>query len=566
MVENSDRASVRYDVKLEFGVKQEMCDGTKLSSDIYAPASSGRFPTIVTRTPYNTVQGFQKMFSDEAKFFARRGYVYVIQDCRGKNDSDGIFQPFFDDPTDGYDTLAWCAKQGWCDGSIGTIGASYQAWNQWATATLSPPNLKAMVCVVSLPDPMINVPYQNGALMLWMSEWMAIVDGKRNTDPKIFNSEKIFNHLPLKTMDEKFGRKNSNIWQSWVRHPSADDFWKKSFYQDKLGNVQVPVLHVSGWYDDDVIGTHLNYTRMKEQGQTEFVRKNQKLIIGPWQHHVNVTRQLGSIDFGKSALIDLPKVKLDWFDYWLKGIDNGIMDMPKVDIFTMGTNVWRKVDSWPFAGTRYIDYFFHSTGRANTSSGDGSLSTIKPGEEPQDIFSYDPLDPCPNLFDRTLLAAEGPYDQRPIESRNDVLSYTSQVLDSNLDISGPVKVKLFASTSAIDTDFWAELTDVFEGGYSMHLTEGIIRGRYRESLEVAKFLAPDHVYEFDIDLWVTSNIFLKGHRIRIDVSSSSFPKYDRNPNTGHTFGEDSETRVAQQKIYHDNSHPSRIVLPTVDAI
>lgn len=563
MVEDTRKITERYDVKLEFGAKQEMRDGMKLSADIYRPNIEGRFPTIVTRTPYNTVQGYMRMFSDEAKFFAKRGYAYVIQDCRGKNDSEGEFQPFFDDHTDGYDTLAWCAKQSWCNGSIGTIGASYQAWNQWATATLNPPNLKAMICVVSLPDPVINVPYQNGALVLWMSEWMGIVDGKRNTDPRIFDTEKNFNHLPLRTLDEKFGRKKSKIWQNWISHPSADEFWRKSFYQDKLGNVQVPALHVSGWYDDDVIGTHLNYTRMKKLGKTEFIRDNQKLIIGPWQHHVNVTSRFGEIDFGNSALIDLPKIKLDWFDYWLKGVDNGIMNAPKVEIFTMGANVWRKTNSWPFDGTQYIEYFFHSAGGANTSSGDGTLSRSKPSSESHDAFSYDPLDPCPNIFDKSSLAAEGPYDQRPMENRNDVLTYTSPAVESNIEVSGPVSVKLFASTSASDTDFWAELTDVFPNGYSMHLTEGIIRGRYRESLDTAKLLSPGQIYEFDLDLWVTSNVFLKGHRIRVDVSSSSFPKYDRNPNTGHKFGEDSEIIVAHQKIYHDAAHPSRTVLPIV---
>lgn len=555
---------MKFDLKLEFGVKQEMRDGTKLSSDIYRPDSEEKFPTIVTRSPYTTVEGFQKRFSDEAKFFASRGYVYVIQDCRGKNDSEGIYQPFFDDATDGLDTLAWCSRQEWCNGTIGTIGASYQAWNQWQAATLSPPNLKAMICIVSLPDPVINVPYQNGALVLWMAEWMAMVDGKKNTDPTIFDSSKIYYHLPLRTMDEKFGRKSSVIWQKWIDHPSTDEFWKRSFYQNKLANVDVPVLHVSGWYDDDLIGTHINYTKMKEMGKSDLARKNQKLIIGPWQHHVNERRQLGDIDFGESALIDLRKIELDWFDYWLIGIDNGVMQAPTVDVFTMGSNVWRKNNSWPLEETQYEEYYIHSNGKANTSYGDGSLSTQKPNSnEPTDSYTYDPNDPCPNIFDTSSLAAEGPYDQRSIERRDDVLVYTTPPLELNLDITGPVRVKLFASTSAQDTDFWAQLTDVFPNGYSMHLTEGIIRGRYRESLEAPKLLSPNVVYEFDIDLWVTSNVFLKEHRVRLDISSSSFPKYDRNPNTGNKFGEDSEMKVARQKVYHDEHYLSRVVLPVI---
>jgi uncharacterized protein len=555
----------RYAVKLEFSVKQEMRDGIKLSSDIFRPDANGKFPTIVTRSPYMTVEGFQKRFSAEGKFFASRGYVYVVQDCRGKNDSDGVYQPFFDDPTDGFDTLAWCSKQDWCNGTIGTIGASYQAWNQMSTAVLSPPNLKAMICIVALPDPVLNVPYQNGTLELWMVEWMATIDRRKNTDPSILDSARNYYHLPLRTMDEKFGRKNSPIWQKWIDHPSADDFWKKSFYQDKLANVLVPVLHVSGWYDDDLIGTHLNYTRIQESSKSELARRNQKLIIGPWPHHVNQTRKLGEIDFGGSALIDLSQIELEWFDHWLKGIENGIMEEPKVDLFTMGRNTWRKSDSWPLASTTYVQYFIHSSGKANTSFGDGVLSTNEPeGEnEHADNYRYDPSDPCPNIFDPSTTPAEGPNDQRSIERRDDVLAYTSSALASDLDVTGPVRVKLFASTSARDTDFWAQLTDVFPNGYSMHLTEGIIRGRYSESLEMPKLLSPNTVYEFDIDLWITSNVFLKGHRMRLDISSSSFPKYDRNPNSGNKFGEDSEMMVAAQTVYHSERYPSRVILPVI---
>jgi uncharacterized protein len=235
-----------YDVKLELGVKQRMRDGVSLSSDIYRPDSEEIFPVILTRTPYSTAEGFQSRLSDEARFFASQGYAYVIQDCRGKNDSEGQFHPFFDDAEDGYDTQEWCAVQDWSNGVIGTTGASYSAWNQWVAATLNPPHLKAMICTVALPDPVINVPFQNGALVLWMAEWMASVEGKRNTSSAIYgNLQKIFEHLPLSTMDEEFGRK-SETWQNWIKHPSADVYWKRSFYEDKLERINVPVLHVTG--------------------------------------------------------------------------------------------------------------------------------------------------------------------------------------------------------------------------------------------------------------------------------------------------------------------------------
>jgi putative CocE/NonD family hydrolase len=554
------------DIIREFGVKQKMRDGVLLSSDIYRPAiSDEKFPAIITRTPYMTVEGFQKNFAREAEFFARNGYAYVVQDCRGKNDSEGEFHPFFDDPQDGFDTLNWCSKQEWSNGSFGTTGASYQAWNQWGTAALHPPGLQAMICTVSLPDPVINVPFQNGALVLWMSEWMATVEGKRNTDTSIFASLKNYWHLPLETLDQTFGRK-SKFWKNWIDHPSADDYWKKSFYQNKFGEIDVPVLHISGWYDDDLIGTHINYVGMKEKSPTEKSRKNQKLIIGPWPHHVNSSRTLGGMDFGEAALINLQKTKLDWFDHWLKGMDNGIIAEPSVEIFVMGKNTWKKTDTWPLKDTMYTKLYLHSDGRANTMYGDGKLTSSKPGGDGDffDAYSYDPRNPCPNIFDTSITPAEGPFDQRSIERRDDVLVYSTDPMEKDLEVSGPVMVKLYAASSSKDTDFWAQLVDVFPNGYSMHLTEGIIRGRYRKSLETPELLEPQKIYEFNIDLWIISNVFMKDHVIRLHVSSSSFPKYDRNPNTGHEFGRNSELLTAQQTIYHNAEYPSHVLLPFFD--
>ncbi len=251
-------------VRVELGIKQTMRDGTRLSSDIYRPDDSDKHPTILTRTPYMTVQGYQRRLVTEAKFFVSHQYAYVIQDCRGKNDSEGIFHPFHNDAEDGYDTITWCTNQEWGNGNIGTFGASYQAWNQWATATLNHPQLKAMISIVALPDPVLNVPFQNGALVLWMAEWMAIVEGRRNTDPSIYDTKSLYEHLPLRTMDEAYGRK-SQIWQNWIDHPSADSYWKKVFYQDKYPIITVPTLHISGWYDDDIIGTHLNYVGIDDK-------------------------------------------------------------------------------------------------------------------------------------------------------------------------------------------------------------------------------------------------------------------------------------------------------------
>lgn len=556
-------SSAEHQVRVELGVKQRMRDGTNLSADIFTPDAKEKFPVILTRTPYRTVEGFQDKQNDEARFFAQRGYVYIIQDCRGKNDSEGVYRPFLDDDSrDGYDTIVWTGKQPWSNGKVGTIGASYAAWNQWQAATLKPPGLKAMICTVALPDPVLNVPYQNGALVLWMSEWMALIEGRRNTKTTAVNdARKNFWHLPLKTTDAEFGRPNSRIWQEWVAHPSADRYWSVAFYEDKLDRVDLPVLHISGWYDDDIIGTHLNFVGMT-RSRGALTRKGQKLIIGPWQHTVNVKRKLGEVDFGESALIDLNTTKLRWFDHWLKGVDNGIDREPPVEIFTTGRNAWGRHQHWPFPDAKPTLYYIHSRGAANSYYGDGVLSTAKPTSEPADGYAYDPRDPAPNIDDDGN-AAEGPFDQRPVERRDDVLVYSTPFLDREIEVSGRVTVSLFASTSRTDTDFWAQLTDVHPSGFSMHLTEGIVRGRYRQSLEKPVLLKPGEVNEFTIDLWIISNAFQKGHRIRLDISSSSFPKYDRNPNTGHGFGEDAELLVAEQRILHDRRHPSSVKLPIV---
>jgi uncharacterized protein len=546
-----------------FGIKQTMRDGTKLSSDVFRPDSKGKFPVILTRTPYRTAEGFQKRQNDEAVFHAKHGYVYVIQDCRGKNDSEGVFRPFLDDDArDGFDTLAWAARQDWSNGFLGTTGGSYSAWNQWGTAALKPPGLKAMICRATLPDPVLNVPYQNGALVLPMVQYLAHYEGKRNTLTSLFEDRDLLWHLPLKTMDAQFGWTNSRIWQEWIAHPSADGYWKPGFYRDKLHGIDIPVLHVTGWYDDDIIGTHISYLGMTDSSRSSKTRGSQKLIIGPWQHRVNASRRIGDIDFGEAALIDLEGIKLRWFDRWLKGIKNGVERDP-VEIFTTGRNEWRRHRSWPLPNASPTPYYLHSKGSANTSYGDGLLSTRKPAaDEPSDGYTYDPADPVPNIDDKEL-GAEGPFDQRPIERRDGVLVYSSPPLDREVEVSGRITVKLFAATSARDTDFWAQLTDVFPNGYSMHLTEGIIRGRYRRSLERPELLKPGAVKEFTIDLWIVSNAFLRGHKMRLDVSSSSFPKYDRNPNTGNPFGQDAELRVAQQTVFHDTLRPSSLILPVV---
>lgn len=559
----------KYDVKIEFGVNVTMRDGVKLAATIFRPDAEGRFPVILTITPYSSFPTTKEGL-DRIKFFVKRGYAFISVDCRGKNDSEGgYFYPVVDEAKDGYDTIEWAGTQPWSSGKVGTYGGSYTGWNQWFPAILRPPHLKTMVSFVTPPDPWYFTPYLNGTLNLYGACWIPCVEGRKNRLLMEYDDiTKILKHRPLITLDEAFGWK-SRFWKDWITHSTYDDYWRKQSYQDKFHEIEVPVLHVTGWYDDNGnLGNHWNFIGMKEHGRTETARKGQKLVVGPWTHDVNKSTKIHGFDFGKEAVIDMEKLLLRWYDHWLKGIDTGIMDEPPVSIFIMGENKWRQENEWSLARTEYVNFYLHSSGRANSLLGDGTLSENSPGEEPSDKFTYDPDNPVPMIiYDPSSLIEAvdpgGPDDQRPAERRDDVLVYTSDVMERDLEVTGPVKAVLYASSTARDTDFTAKLVDVFPNGYAMKLVDGVIRARFRESYEKPTLIDPGKIYKYIIDLWYTSNLFKKGHRIRVEISSSHFPKSDPNPNTGNPFGMDSEVKVAQQTVYHNSEHPSHIVLPVI---
>ncbi|MEM3192511.1 MAG: CocE/NonD family hydrolase [Candidatus Micrarchaeaceae archaeon] len=553
--------NIDMEIIQEFGIKQQMRDGTRLSSDIFRPMSNEKFPTILTRSPYLTVPGYFERLVDDARFFVRNGYVFIIQDCRGKNDSEGRFDPFHDDGRDGYDTIEWISKQPWSNGRVGTIGNSYAAWNQWAAAVLNPPHLKTMISIVTLPDPVLNVPYQGGELVLTMAEWVALIEGKRNTPTAIYDTESILKHLPVREIDKEFGRV-SKIWQEWMDHPSLDDYWRETFYENRLERVKIPVLHISGWYDDDLIGTHINYTSIANSPDYDPSRYFQKLVIGPWPHHLNTTSNLAGVEFGPQALIDLRGLELKWFNRFLKDERNGIEKELPVDLFLMGVNKWIKEKNWPPDDLNYKKFYLTSQYGANTLFGDGMLSDDIPEEGKEyDEYVYDPSNPTPHISNGIDLSEEGPFDQRSIERRDDVLVYQSKVLKRSMEVLGPVKVYLYVSTSSVDTDFWAQVTDVYPNGYSLHLTENIIRAKYRDGLDKPKEMIPYVVTPIEIDLWIVGNVFLKGHRIRLDISSSSFPKYARNLNNGKSNFDESDFQVATQRIYHNAEYKSYLKIP-----
>jgi putative CocE/NonD family hydrolase len=379
--------------------------------------------------------------------------------------------------------------------------------------------------------------------------------------------EQVYDHLPLLTMDERAGRRNPN-WRANIEHPQLDDYWVPLCYQDKFEQLDVPVLHISGWYDDEQIGTPLNYIGMTTRGATPAARSGQRLLMGPWGHVVNTVSKLGEVDFGPQALIDMRAEELRWFNRWLKGYTNisaGADEFP-VRIFIMGANEWRNEREWPLARTQWMPFYLHSGGRANSRFGDGSLSTEKPGNEPTDRYLYDPAHPMPFITDPTSSQIGGPDDYSAIERRDDVLVYVTQPLTEEVEVTGPIQVDLYASSSAPDTDCMAKLVDVWPSGFTQRLCDGMVRARFREGMDAPSLIEPGRIYHYTIDCWNTSQVFKTGHRIGLEISSSAFPKFDRNLNTGATLGVTTVMAVAEQRIFHDEEHPSAVVLPITPSL
>ena len=575
-------------MKVEIGVPVPARDGARLYADVYRPDTNDRFPVLLQRTPYNKALAYARAGVVDALRAVSHGFAVVIQDTRGRYTSDGEFYPFLNEIDDGYDTVEWCAAQPWSTGKVGTYGSSYVGATQWLAAVSRPPSLAAIAPRITASDYHEGWTYQGGAFALgfavsWTLGQLALANIAKISRDKSLPSdigaslvgavdgmEEILQLLPT----EEFPHFKGGIapyFYDWLAHPIADDYWKRWKIEDHHDQITVPALNVGGWHDIFLKGTLRNYMGMREKGATETSRTGQKLVVGAWNH--GSTRGAGfsgDTYFGVRsdvAAIDLPGLFLRWYDYWLKGIDNGIMDEPPVRLFVMGENLWRNEQEWPLARTQYVDYYFHSDGRANTLNGDGSLSSDSPGTEPPDVFLYDPRSPVPTkgggLCCNATVLAGGPFDQRSIEARQDVLVYTSPELGEDLEVTGPVTVTLYAATSALDTDFTAKLVDVCPCGCTRSLADGIIRARYRESLAAAKLVEPGSVYEYTIDLVATSNVFKAGHRIRVDLSSSNFPRFDRNPNTGREPWQEVELKPAVQTVLHTGQHASRITLPVI---
>jgi putative CocE/NonD family hydrolase len=537
----------------ELDVKVPMRDGIRLSTNIYRPDGPGRFPVLLMRSPY----GNGDAGDPEASFFVKHGYAVVLQDTRGRYESEGIFEAMQPEALDGYDTQQWIGKQSWCNGRIGTFGGSYVGFTQWMPAPLQSPYLVTMFPVVTFSD-FHDVVYQNGAFRLELfGPWSFEMSHPYNVplDSIDKHRDKILMSLPLIDQDKMLGWKISFL-RDWLLHPEHDQYWDRTSVGNDYQKIKASVFSVGGWYDILLKGTINNFIKMTGPSIDPEIRKKQKLMIGPWVHDEG-KRKVGELDFGETAELNEDELMLRWFDNQLKGINNGIMEEPPVKIFVMGENKWRFENEWPLKRTQYQSFYFHSHGKANSLSGDGFIDTKMPKSEARDSFTYDPHDPV------ITIGTMGPYNQQTVEVRKDVLVFTSAVLKEDLEVTGPVNAIIFASSSARNTDFTAKLVDVYPDGRAIRICEGIIRANHRDSSVPPSDIEPGKIYKYSIDLWATSNLFKKDHKIRVEISSSNFPRFDRNLNTGNYFATDTTILKAEQEIYHSIEYPSCIVLPVI---
>jgi len=548
----------------QFDVKVPMRDGVVLATSVFLPLTGGPYPVVLVRTAYN-----RNGYMDNT--FPAGGIAYVVQDCRGRYDSEGSFEPFINEPADGFDTLEWIGRQPWCNGRIGMFGDSYLAAVQLAVGPMGNRFLKALNPRFMAMDCWKHAFYVDGAFSLALVwSWLVFESGTRTTRAHVmpfFDVPHLIRGLPLLTLDEASGFGPVKAYREYVTNSQFGPTWERFNYDRNYEHYTMPVLLTGGWYDNYPAAVFTAYLGLRRHAPNARLRDSHRVIIGPWPHGVNPGSQLGELDYGPDATLENDSTQR-WLTCILKDGTPEQFQAAPIRIFVMGINRWRDEMEWPLARTRFTDYFLRA---------DGVLAPGRPGAgEAPDRYVYDPADPVPTLggnhsigqYNPGLyeMVKPGPFDQRPVEARADVLTFTTPVLQHDTEVTGPVAMKLWASTSARDTDFVARLTDVYPDGRSINITEGVIRGRFRENVWGApSLLEPDKPYEFTIDMQVTSNVFKAGHKIRVDITSSNFPLWSRNHNTGSDPATDTVLQSARQCIYHDEARPSRIILPIVPA-
>ena len=570
--------SLAVDTNVAIGMR----DGTILYADLFRPAGGGRFPVLLSRIPYGKHRPqYHSMYLDPVRAVAR-GYAVVIQDVRGRHMSEGEFYPFRDEAHDGFDTVEWCAAQPWSDGNVGMFGISYHGATQWLAAVAAPPSLRAIVPGVTSDSYFDSWLYQGGAFNpVFGSVWpgghlvhsvKGPPSGRSDAVGRLRKWQEdpltIAEYLPANGMPAFRGL--ADYYYDWLAHPSYDAYWKGFDPCRRFDRVRIPVLNWGGYYDGFVRGTVRCYEGMRKRGGSELSRRQQHLLLGPWTHEPLPPATAGERDFGGHAsgeALDLHGMTLAWFDRWLKEEDNGIDTDPAVYYFTMGEDGWHPAEEWPPPGAGELLMFLGSGGNANTAQGDGTLSRDPgPDGDTPDRYVYDPADAVPTLGGAHLHGVPGVFltgvrEQGPEGARRDVVVYTSDPLESDLEVTGNVTVSLWAITSARDTDWTAKLLDVLPDGRSFNVCDGILRARFRNSFEAPVAVTPGEPHHVEIDLGPTSLVFGRGHRIRLHVSSSNFPAHSRNLNTGGVNADEFEPVVAHQTLLHEPGHPSHLRLP-----
>jgi putative CocE/NonD family hydrolase len=571
---------------VERNIRVPMRDGITLGTDVHRPDTTAQLPVLLERTPYD--RNYVPIAGLDTVSLLEAGYVIVTQDCRGRFGSEGAFTPFVDEARDGVDAIAWCAAQPWSNGRVGMIGGSYVGATQWLPAGERPPALAAIVPHVTASDYHEGWVYQGGALQMgfalrWSLESLAlpkllsreeqgedVADQIAELRAAVAQISRLYRHRPLRGIE--LLDRLAPWYDEWLAHPSRDSFWTAISPEERYGTTDVAALNTGGWYDIFVDGTLRNYAGMRRGAAGERGRNGQRLIIGPWSHATDngifAERHFGSLSsWGSQDVTGLHKA---FFDQWLR--DAPPSTEAPVRLFVMGSNQWSDETDWPPPDVQMRPWYLRGEGRANTARGDGRLSAETPGPESPDSFLYDPRDPVPTYGGATLNQGgtpgwnAGPWDQRPLEARPDVLVYTSAPVERPLTVIGNVEAVLFVSSSALDTDFTAKLVDVHPSGRAEILADGILRARYRNSLSSPEPLEPGRLEEIRIQVGATANVFLAGHRIRLDVSSSNFPRFDANTNTGGVIAEEGPNAPipALNRVFHDAARPSRLLLPVVE--
>lgn len=576
-------------------VPATMRDGTVLRADVYRPDTRDKVPVILMRTQYGkSAAQVQPARFQTPEWFASHCYIVVIQDIRGQGASGGTFYEYANDRNDGYDTVEWAARLAGSNGKVGMYGSSYVGATQWLAATATPPSLRAIVPSNTASDYYDGWTYEDGAFRLafiepWMAETIAesaaVNRGDLRAAAELQNAYRDiarwerfrpYDRLPIFEPDSPTV---APYFYDAIRHPTDDAYWQKFSIQTRYDKVQVPVLAFDGWYDSFLEGALRNFNGVRQKGGTSLARENSRIVIGPWEHlgwgraDSEVSPRLKAI--GPVAESPVNELTLAWFDHFLKGEDNQITPGSRVVYFTMGENKWHVSRQWPLAATQFQSWYLQSGGHAESAMGDGTLTTTPPaaaapsGAPPDDTFTYDPSNPVPSIGGHSCCewttGPQGQFDQSAIEQRPDILVYSSAPLKETLEVTGPVTVVLYAGTTAPDTDFTAKLVDVAPDGTAINLANGIQRASFRESLSHPTPVVPGRIYAYRIHVWPTSNLFEAGHRIRLEISSSDFPQFAPNPNTGEPFGTSARWQIARQTILHDAAHASALILPVITA-